>query len=214
MRDLHTLGGSLAAPKKRKPVGQPGRARWRKLLFGCGGALPVLLSACGQTDLSSLTLYESRDLSAASSQILLLTNQIRRQGLTCQGVGYPPSPALLEDKTLSAAAQHRAEDLALTGDFSHTPADGKTYSYWLSRVHFFVEFPAAVATGENLGMAVNVQEVMNAWKDSTFGHCEAQFTGIYLRSGDRAVMPGFSRIGLGEAIGANGNHYWVAMFAG
>ncbi|ULH15132.1 CAP domain-containing protein [Deinococcus sp. KNUC1210] len=155
-------------------------------------------------------------MTALANEVLTLSNSLRAQGVTCQGVAYPVAPALLEDKTLNAAAQHRADDLAQTEDFTHTPANGRTYQWWLDQVHFKLEFPLAQHDGENLGSTVTStpKVIVASWLASIKGHCEVQFTNTYKDTKTAQWMPGFTRVGVGEAVsGGSGLHYWVVLFA-
>ncbi|GGR13331.1 CAP domain-containing protein [Deinococcus ruber] len=181
-------------------------ARW---LLGAA----FLLGACAPAP-TPKPGFEVREMTAQSQAVFVLTNQQRAQGTNCQGVAYPVASALVQDQTLTAAAQHRADDLAQTEDFSHFPSNGKTYLYWLGVVHFDAAFPARQHYGENLGMADTPSQVIAAWLASTQGHCEAQFTATYQDTTTHQWMPGFTHIGVGDALSAvSGRHYWVVLFA-
>ncbi|GGR12052.1 CAP domain-containing protein [Deinococcus ruber] len=179
-------------------------------LLGVG----VFTGCCGSP--APAVEYESQNMTPLATEVFTLTNAMRAQGVTCQGVAYPAAPALLEDKTLNAAAQHRADDLAQTDDFTHTPANGKTYAWWLAQVHIKTEFPQFQNDGENLGRTVTntPQVIVNAWLTSTRGHCEPEFTSTYKDTKTAQWMPGFTRVGVGEAVSvSSGLHYWTMIFA-
>ena len=160
-----------------------------------------------------ILIPETGSMTPLAAQVYSLTNAVRAQGVRCQGAEYPASPALTEDRTLNAAAQYRADDLATTEDFTHSPADGKGYSYWLDRVHFTAAFNYK-SVGENLGMGDTPEIIIGAWKASAVGHCEAQFTGSYIDSQSHQSQPGFTRVGMGEAVSrVSGKHYWTVIFA-
>ena len=173
----------------------------------------LILTACTPSDPPLVTPAETRSMTPLATRILELTNQTRAQGVTCQGVVYAASPALTEDRTLTAAAQHRADDLASTQDFRHDPANGRSYTYWLGAVSFGSTFNYR-SVGENLGMGDTPEIIVAAWKASTTGHCESQFTGQYLDSSSQQLRPGFTRVGVGEAVHTgSGQHYWTLIFA-
>ena len=173
----------------------------------------LLLSACAPAPTPKPS-FEVREMTAAGQEVFALTNQQRAQGTLCQGVTSPSASALVQDKTLTAAAQHRADDLASTEEFTHFPSNGKTFQYWLGVVNFDAAFPARQHYGENLGMADTPQQVISAWLASTQGHCEAQFTNTYLDTTTHQWMPGFTRAGVGDAVSTpSGKHYWVVLFA-
>lgn len=163
--------------------------------------------------LKNTVTWMSAEMTPSAREIFTQSNVLRSKGVTCQGVAYPAAPPLTEDKTVTAAAQLRAADLAASGEFTHTPSNGKNYVYWLDYVRLSDEFPV-VHFGENLGQSMALNSVMDAWEESTQGHCETQFTGIDLDSSTGKKMPGFTRAGVGDAVDPNTQmHYWVVLFA-
>ncbi|WP_229776165.1 CAP domain-containing protein, partial [Deinococcus ruber] len=126
-------------------------------------------------------------------QLFTLTNTVRAAGVICQGIASPPTSPLQEDQTLTAAVQHRANDLAATEDFTHTSANGKDYVYWINQVHLQAEF-AYTHLGENLGMAGSVSQMIEVFKASHTGHCETQFTNTYQDITTHQWLPGLTHI--------------------
>ncbi|GGR19589.1 CAP domain-containing protein [Deinococcus ruber] len=177
----------------------------------------LLLTACGSTTLptqpGSSVPVEHALMTPLAQQLLTLTNTVRAAGVTCQGISYPAALPLQEDQTLTAAAQHRADDLAATEDFTHTPANGKTYVYWINQVNLRAAF-AYTHLGENLGMADTVTHMIEVFQASHTGHCETQFTNTYQDVTTHQWLPGFTRIGIGEAVSPTSHqHYWAVLFA-
>ncbi len=146
-----------------------------------------------------------------SGEVTPVSVPARRQ--SSPAAGPPGSPALTEDRTLNAAPQHRADDLAAPEEFTHSPADGRSYCYWLDQAHFTAAFNAR-SVGENLDMGDIPEIIIWAWKTSTVGHCEAQFTGRAFDSQSHQSPPGFTRVGMGEAVNrVSGKHSWTVIFA-
>ncbi|GGR42111.1 CAP domain-containing protein [Deinococcus ruber] len=181
--------------------------------------LLLTLTACGSVPLPSPTgtggapTFEHALMTPLAQQLFALTNTVRTAGVTCQGIAYPPALPLQEDQTLTTAAQHRADDLAATEDFTHTPANGKTYVYWITQVNLRAEFPYT-HLGENLGMADTGARMIDVFKTSHTGHCETQFTNTYQDVTTHQWLSGFTRIGIGEAVSPSSHqHYWAVLFA-
>ncbi|ULH18239.1 hypothetical protein MF271_22500 (plasmid) [Deinococcus sp. KNUC1210] len=85
-----------------------------------------------------------------AQQLFTLTNTARAVDVPCQGIAYPPTLPLQEDQTLMAAAQHRANDLAATENFTHTLTNGKAYVDWIKQVNPQAEL-AYTHLSENFG---------------------------------------------------------------
>ncbi|GGR39300.1 hypothetical protein [Deinococcus ruber] len=56
--------------------------------------------------------------------------------------------------------------------------------------------------------------MIEVFKASHTGHCETQFTNTYQDITTHQWLPGFTRIGIGEAISPTSRqHYWAVLFA-
>jgi len=169
--------------------------------------LASVLAACG----GDVTPVPSADMTAQAREVFTLTNAVRTQGITCRGVTYPASPALTEDRNLNFVAQQRAQDIARTGEFVHDPKQSSSYVALIEGMRYSTVYPYT-DIGENLGMAGTATSVVTQWQGSVKGHCETQFTGIYIDPAGQQ-RPGFRRMGAGEAVSAGGQHYWVTIFS-
>lgn len=123
-----------------------------------------------------------------AAEVLKLVNEERsKAGLA----------GLKSDDKLNKLAQLKAQDMAEKGYFSHT---SPTYG---SAFDMMKEYGVSYKTaGENIAKGQRTSEsVMRSWMNS---------------QGHRAniLNSGYSRLGVGYAVDAKGNTYWVQMFAG
>ncbi len=175
------------------PFGLKNLSSWR-YKAGIGLMLVGVLSGCGEVRWLS---PQTGTLSADSQTLLSQINLYRAKGVTCGQQAFAPAGVLRQQGQLVAAAQYRAADMAATGDFSHTPQNGKDYQYWLREVVW--NSTDILLTSENLTEAQGPSDALKNWLASP-QHCQAIFTG------------GFNRIGLGETLNpTSGIRYWVLL---
>lgn len=116
-----------------------------------------------------------------------LTNAERQKA----GIG-----ALKTSPLLNQAAQRHAEDMARTGQFSHTGSNGSTMSSRVRQTGYVFR-----AVAENIFMQSpnnNAPEAVRGWMNSS-GHRRNLLNARY------------TEIGIGYAVRGN-NHYYVQVF--
>ncbi len=94
-------------------------------------------------------------------------NALRAAGCTCPGgYRYAPARALRWDKQLEQAAQTHAEDMKKRRYFSHTSADGASFSDRIDRAGYDWK-----AVGENIAKGYpTAKSVVAGWRNSK-DHC-------------------------------------------
>jgi uncharacterized protein YkwD len=108
--------------------------------------------------------------------------------------------ALVAVKTLGAAAEHHSVDMAAKNYFSHTLADGTTWSQNIVNHGYTYN----TYRGENIAAGNSLaSSTFNQWKNSS-GH------------NANMLSTNFKAIGIGRAYGANSTYkwYWTADFGG
>lgn len=126
--------------------------------------------------------------SSKASEILSLVNKER----SAAGLS-----GLKADSSLNMLAQLKAEDMAKNKYFSHnSPTYGSAFDMMKQYGFSYRTAGENIAKGQK-----SSQTVMNAWMNS---------------SGHRANILGssYTKLGVGYAVDAGGNTYWVQMFAG
>lgn len=148
-------------------------------------------------------------LSSVENALLSATNAARAKGYTCAATAqekskyFAPAAALTWSSELAQAARDYANNMATYNFFDHTNDGGK-----YGPADFTVRVQAAGYThwtqlGENLAAmsdAYTTQEVVQAWLESTDGHCQT------------LMAPELTEIGIGTARGSNNVTYWVQEF--
>lgn len=112
---------------------------------------------------------------------------------------------LTVDDDLVICACARAQEIADSGEYSHTRPDGSDPSTLIKQMNYKY-YGDAKAVGENLANGFNNGDgakdsinVVNAWKASA-AHNE------------NLLRPVFTRVGAGVAVAQNGTTYWVMYF--
>lgn len=171
--------------------------------------LVFLLSACGEITINGNGSYTveqaSGNLVPNAVEILMITgiNLLRKQGISCQGKAFAPVGALDWNIALSGAAKTHVRDLLERQkrhefDLSnitppHLGSDGKRVDDRVSAqgytFNMVAENLASVATG-----SASIDTVIESWKVSHLGHCEAMMmgslkeVGVYFEDGVWAAV--------------------------
>lgn len=133
---------------------------------------------------------------AFENEVLVLINQRRAAGATCDGTVYPAAPALSMNGNLRTAARGHSQDMATRNYFSHTTPEGRTFMQRISASGFSGSGPFAENIGAGYGSPA---AVVNGWMNSA-GHCQ------------HLMGPGFRQAGVGYAYGSTS--YWTLKLAG
>ncbi|MGW4111323.1 CAP domain-containing protein [Actinosynnema sp. NPDC004786] len=119
-------------------------------------------------------------------QVLALTNG-ERSAAGC--------PALTANAQLAAAAKRHSDDMARTGNFSHTGSDGSTAAQRVTDAGYhFRAMAENIAAGQ-----ASAEEVVRAWMNSE-GH-RANIVNCELRD-----------LGVAHAVDGNNKVYWTQDF--
>ncbi len=132
-------------------------------------------------------------------EVLVLVNQRRAAGATCGSTAYSPVPALYMHPQLQEAARGHSQDMAALNYFSHTSADGRTFSQRIRAAGY-----TASPIGENIAAGYTTPNAVVAGWMSSSGHCANIMSSAY-----RAI-------GVGYALSAASQyrHYWTQNFGG
>lgn len=127
----------------------------------------------------------------SAQDVLDEVNALRSRGCKCPGSPYtPPVPALRWDEKLKRAAQLHADDMYYGRYFSHTGADGSSFSDRITRAGYRWQ-----SAGENIAKGQpTARAVVHAWSNSK-GHCR------------NLMNPEFKDMGVGKT-----GPYWVQDF--
>lgn len=144
--------------------------------FTAGAALAGLL----------LTSAPALAVPTFEDQVLALTNG-ERSAVGC--------PALTPNAQLAAAAKRHSDDMARTGNFSHTGTDGSTAAQRVTDAGYhFRTMAENIAAGQ-----ASAEEVVRAWMNSE-GH-RANIMNCELRD-----------LGVAHAVDGNKKVYWTQDF--
>lgn len=194
--------------RERIEVRAPQRGTWYVMLRGYGAFSGARLlvstqaapSASPSPSPSASATPSPTPGAALEDQVLVLVNQARTGGATCDGVAMPAVPALTMNAQLRAAARAHSADMATQDYFSHVGQDGRTFAQRIVDSGFSGGFPRA----ENIAAGrATAAQVMEQWMTSP-GHC-------------RNIMgAGYRSIGVGYATSAASTyrHYWTQDFGG
>jgi len=152
--------------------------------------LLVALAACGDPP---------KPLTPELKELLALINEVRATETICKKGGEHRMPAvapLSENAQLNRAAQWHAEDMAAADRLSHdTPPGAVHFRPGTSPGERITQAGYLyTAMGENIAYGYTTpQAVLQAWLDSTEGHCEGLMDGRFVhaglgRSGDYWVL--------------------------
>lgn len=157
------------------------------LLLTCDTAVNPALQRAGIGNNGSPVSID--DISARA--VLDEVNALRARGCKCPNSRYsPPAPPLHWEEKLEQAAQSHADDMSRNRYFSHSSADGASFSDRISRAGYRWS-----AVGENIAKGQpTARAVVHAWANSK-GHCL------------NMMNPKFDDMGVGK----NGP-YWVQDF--
>lgn len=178
-----------------------------------GAALLLLSAGCGLTGGELPPLVPADDTTEVNQFAVDLFDS--RSGPPCAEVGRPDTTLheemfnalneyrvqnglqpLFYSQTLEKSADDMARDLWVRGFFAHIDPSGRTPADRAIVAGFCNRY-----VGENLAAGhSNVEQVMQAWKDSP-GHNANMLT------------PGYAYVGMGHSIDARGRQYWVQEFA-
>lgn len=158
---------------------------------------------CADTDCFSPACAGVDDWPAAyiafEDRVLVLTNQRRAAGATCDTDVFGPAPALEMDEVIRVAARAHSLDMGQQRYFEHDSLDGRTFADRMT----MAGFRGATPWGENIAAGqTSPEEVVQGWMDSP-GHC-------------RNIMNAdYRTIGVGYAVvaGSPYQHYWTQDFA-
>ena len=148
--------------------------------------------------------------------VLSLTNDARREGVTCapyearrqwaQTIDYAPGASqLIIDERLSASAQAHAEYMARTGDYRHQTLDailsagGQSENIaWIGANILFDRNGNIISQEPEAEDKASVR-LVDGWLGSP-GHCH------------NLMQPRWNRIGIGVALSGDGRFYGVQVF--
>ena len=136
---------------------------------------------------------------ALLDQVLQRLNEIRTEGGSCGGTGFPPGRPLKRSPALDEAARAHAEDMARNSFLAHTGSDGSNPGERASRAGYDWQVIAEnVAAGQT-----SADDIAATWLESA-GHC------ANLRDAK------FSETGVAYALnpGDGRDIYWVQLYAG
>lgn len=127
-------------------------------------------------------------------------NAARAETQMCQGVAYPAASPLSWNLRLQNAAVNHSDDMAGLDFFSHTGSDGLSggaradgQGYIWTRI------------GENLaGGYASPESVVDAWLDSTDGHCENLMNPLMRETGGSCKSGGLLNLY---------SNYWTLLLA-
>lgn len=132
--------------------------------------------------------------------VLDAVNQVRAEGVSCDGVPQPPAPALERDVFLEQSARLHSLDMAEQRYLSHDSLDGRTVGDRVADAGFTGPGPI----GENIAQGyATVEEVMAGWLSSP-GHC------LNIMNPSYHVMG----VGYAEVAGASDGPRWTQNFGG
>jgi len=132
-------------------------------------------------------------------QVLQHLNEIRAEGGSCGGTGFPPGQPLKRSPALDEAARAHAEDMARNSFLAHTGSDGSNPGERATRAGYDWQVIAEnVAAGQT-----SADDIAATWLESA-GHC------ANLRDAK------FSETGVAYALnpGDGRDIYWVQLYAG
>jgi len=141
-----------------------------------------VLSTCGLSDFPA--------------RILQRINQLRASGASCGSSGqFAPAPAVAWNAMLTQSADGHSQDMAARNYFSHTSADGRTFSQRITAAGY-----SWSTVGENIAAGYpSVDAVMDGWTRSA-GHCA------------NLMNQNFTEIGVACVPGTSGTtykNYWT-----
>lgn len=123
-------------------------------------------------------------------KLIQLVNLVRKTGVQCGNVYYPPVPPLVWETKLEQAALLHSMDMEQHQYFSHVAVDGSRAGERLDRIGYNWR-----AYGENIGKGYTTEkEIVEAWLKSP-GHCKNIMSKLYKEMG----------------VGRSG-HYWTQTF--
>jgi uncharacterized protein YkwD len=178
-----------------------GSRRSTLVAFIAAVTLVAAASACDRTDVPGAPdpVTASAPTVPFETDVLALVNQHRAAGATCGETAHPPVPPLYMHAQLVEAARAHSRDMAAQDYFSHTSADGRTFSQRIRAAGY-----SASPLGENIAAGyTSPPSVVAGWMNSP-GHC-------------RNIMSAdFRAIGVGYAFAARSSyrHYWTQNFGG
>jgi len=170
------------------------------------GLLAVLLAACPQTHPyvgNPIPELPPGSYADELEKVLALTNAARAHERNCGSIYYAAAAPLSRNPKLDTSAQYHAEDMAATGQLTHsTPSGAIHYTPGMNvgqRVQH--EGYSWQAVGENIAAGqISAEQVVTDWLESP-GHCA------------NIMNPNYKDIGLGYKKSADNTPYWVQDFA-
>ena len=143
-------------------------------------AIVLVVLACGHDDPAEVLKRE----------MLSEVNKLRTSGCICGEDTMPPVQEVVWDESLTIAAKRHLNDMIDNDFFNHIGSDGSTPASRASDAGF-----EGAYIGENIARGyINVQDVMNRWKNSE-NHCKTIMDFHYLYLGFAADQ-----------------YYWVQLF--
>ena len=136
----------------------------------------------------------SEEWQAFEAEVVVLTNELRQQGTTCDGEYYPPVQHLSMQRNLRCSSRVHSIDMMERDFFAHTNLDGESPGDRITQAKY-----SWMSYGENIAFGYPTPEaVVNAWHQSP-GHCR------------NLMKASFEEIGVGMFNGGNGI-YWTQNF--
>ncbi|WP_165953410.1 CAP domain-containing protein [Deinococcus sp. S9] len=161
------------------------------VLASCGGTTPSTVYTPAPTFTPVRSAMAPDTFDAPEVQALAAINAARAQGITCttaQGTktASPPAPALSLEGHLQRAAEWHAQDMHTRGYIAHeAPSPAPHGIEPIDRVMNAGYRPErGLENGENLATGYSDPvAVVQAWLESTHGHCETLANATYVDIG-------------------------------
>ncbi|GGJ33919.1 CAP domain-containing protein [Deinococcus roseus] len=171
-----------------------------------------LLTACGTLGGTPLDFSGVVVLDAPSQQMMLkAVNDARAVPRNCKKemggtTAFPAAPAVKLQNKLSLAAQYHAQDMVKMGALNHTGSRGdQTQDRIRAAGYSFDEVGenlAVVTSNTALALQKTIEAAIQAWLDSSAGHCQTLMDAQYTELG----------VGFAENASSADRYYWVQVF--
>lgn len=140
--------------------------------------------------------WEPRDMDL-ERQVLVLSNELRAQGLECGDEGnFPPVPPLKFNSALICAARRHSQYMFENEVFDHLGPEGQTPGDRIALTGYPV-----TAWGENIAFGFPTAEaVVEAWRTSD-SHCA------------NLMRPHYTQMGVGLVVGPSSTFHWTQVMA-
>ena len=136
----------------------------------------------------------SEEWKTFEEEVVILTNELRTQGTTCDGEAFPPVQPLTMQRNLRCSSRVHSKDMQDRNYFDHTNPSGEDPGDRIGRA----EYPWN-SYGENIAYGyATPEEVVEGWHQSP-GHCR------------NMMSDWFDEIGVGAYAGGN-QIYWTQNF--